>query len=353
MRAAEKLPVAYEEVESGPRPPVVTLLGSDIPHAYLDDAEPSPLMERASRLWGRIIKTIKLGAIAVLVGGYPAAVILSHNVDDGPVILSNLAPWASPEAGTALTLIGRELTGAGWAADRPNWHPQARLTALPAWQDGIISALSDYTALTAALATDAEGNIDRDLDAASRLLAPTIETEAMPRLNAAAEALQRYDGRLSRGLAAAPMGEESLQARLTLFTSWAVQSQKRLQTSANSAEAWPASRADIQAIYMARAHAHVAGQLLSATLSAEPSLVESPEVVEARDRMQTAWTRAAQFNPVFISSQAGTGRLLSDHPATMAFYMREAEMATAAFQSKLQAQTAAPVAVAENTETPS
>lgn len=353
MSAAHDLPVAYEEVDSGPRPPVVTLIGSDIPHAYLDDAEPSPLMESASRLWDRVIKTIKIAAIIALVGGYPAATVLSHKVDDGSIILSNLAPWASPEAGTALTMIGRELTGAGWAADRPSWHPQARLTALPAWQNGIISSLSDYMALTAALATDAEGNIDRDLDAAGRLLVPTIETEATPRLNAAAEALQRYDGRLSRGLAAAPIGEESLQARLTLFANWAVQSQKQLQASANSAEAWPASRSDIEAIYAARAHAHVAGQLLSAVLSAEPGLIEAPDVAEARDRVQTAWERAARFNPVFVSSQAGTGRLLSDHPATMAFYMSEAEAATKSFQSKLNAQTAAPVAVAENAEAPS
>lgn len=353
MSAAPKLPVAYQEADNDSQEPVVTLLGSEIPHAYLDDAEPSPLMESASRLWSRIKKTMKLAAVLVLVGGYPAATVMAHKVDDSPISSASLAPWASTEAGTALTLIGRELTGAGWSADRPAWHPQARLTALPAWQDGIISALSDYASMAAGLASDAEGNVDRDLSAASRLLAPTEEADATPRLNAAAEALQRYDGRLTRGLAAAPMGQESLQARLTLFASWAAQSQTQLQRSANSAEAWPASRADIEAIYNARAHAHVVVQMISAILSTEPDLVTTPESAEALDRMIVSWERVSGFNPVFISSQAGTGRILSDHPATMAFYVSQAEAATENLQAKLRAQASAPIAVADGSNTPS
>ena len=347
MSSAHKLPVAYEEAEPNPRDPVITLIGSDIPPAYLDDAEPSPLMESASRLWGRVVKTAKLSIVALLVGGYPAAIVWSHDIQDKPIALPNLAPWASPEAGTALTMIGRELTGPGWADDRPVWHPQSRLTALPAWQEGVISALSDYTLLSGQLATDADGNVDPDLTAAGRLLVPNSESEAVPRLNAAAEALQRYDGRLLRGLATAPMGQDSLQARLSLFADWGRDAQQRLQISANSAEAWPASGSDIEAIYQARAYAHVAGQLLSATLALEADLVSSSDAAEARDKAQAAWSRAARFNPIFISSQAGTGRFLSDHPATMAFYMNEAEAATRNFQAKLITQNQAPIAVAE------
>ncbi len=351
MSAANKLPVAYEEVDPYQRDPVITLIGSDIPPAYLDDAEPSPLMESASRLWQRMIRTTKFAIVAALVGGYPAAIVWSHNIQDQAITLPSLAPWASTEAGTALTMIGRELTGPGWAADRPAWHPQARLTALPAWQEGVTSALSDYTLLMAQMATDADGNVDADLTAAGRLLVPTRESEAIPRLNAAAEALQRYDGRLLRGLASSPMGDDSLQARLELFAVWAGEAQTRLAVSANSAEAWPAARGDIEAIYLARAHAHVAGQLLSATLATESNLVTGRDAAEARDRTQAAWARAAKFNPVFISSQAGTGRILSDHPATMAFYMAEAEAATRSFQAKLVAQNETPIAVAASSGT--
>ena len=346
MSAATKLPVAYEEAESNVRAPVVTLIGSDLPSAYLDEAEPSPLMESASRLWKRITNTFKLVIVMLLVGGYPVAMMMSHKVDASPVMLSQVTAWTSPEVGVTLIMAGRELTGPGWASDRPAWHPQARLTALPAWQEGLTSALSDYTLLAASLSLNSEAQADPDLLAAGRLLAPTYESDTIPRLNAAAEALQRYDGRLARGLAAAPSGQDSILAELGLFADWAVTAQERLRTSADDGGAWPASRADIEAIYLARAHAHAAAQLINASLSAEPDLIFNRDLSEARDTALTAWTRAAQFNPVFISSQSGTGRFLSDHPATMAYYMSEAELATKAFQATMIAQTASPVAVA-------
>lgn len=347
MSAAKKLPVAYEDTTVDPRSPVVTLIGSDLPAAYLDDAEPSPLMESASRMWRRFTRTLKLGLVALLVGGYPTAMMLSHDVDSTTVELSNLDLWASPEIGTAVTILGRELTGPGWADDRAIWHPQARLTALPAWQDGLISALSEHTLLSAEIAGDGEGLSDKDLLAAGRLLAPEADVEAVPRLNAAAEALQRYDGRLSRGLAAAPAGIDSLQAELSLFAGWATRGENKLTSRANLVEGWPASRADVEAVYEARAHAHVAGELLAASIGREQDLVISRESAEARDAAIRAWNRAANFNPVFVSSQSGTNRFLSDHPAIMAFYMSEARTATEALQAKLTVQSETPISVAE------
>lgn len=347
MEAAKKLPVAYEDAAPDPRKPVVTLIGSDLPAAYLDDAEPSPFMEGASRMWRRIMRTLKLAIVALLVGGYPTAMVMSHTVDSTPIELSNLDLWASPEIGTALTILGRELTGPGWADDRALWHPQARLTALPAWQDGLITALSEHTLMSAQIAGNSEGDADKDLLAAGRLLAPEVDVEAVPRLNAAAEALQRYDGRLSRGLAAAPAGVDSMLAELVLFSAWAENAKDELASRATLVEGWPASRADVEAIYSARAHAHVAGQLLAASLNREPDLIINRDSAEARDAALRAWDRAANFNPVFVSSQSGSNRFLSDHPAIMSFYMAEALSATQTLQAKLAAQAESSMSVAE------
>lgn len=334
MSVAQELPVAYEDTSQDAREPIVTLIGSDLPPAYLDDAEPSPLMEGASRLWRRIMNTIKLAIILALVGGYPAAMVLSHKVDSSPVALSSIESWSSPEIGTMLTLIGRELTGPGWAGDRSNWHPQSRLTALPAWQNGLAEALSEYAALNSVIAVRGDAP-DADLLAAGRLLAPALDVEGVPRLNAAAEALQRYDGRLSRGYAVAPAGNDSLQQELALFAGWAGDMATDLSDRADRAEAWPAARADIETIYAARAHAHVASQLLAASLQREPDLIPNREAEKARDLALAAWTRAASFNPIFVSSQAGNNRFLSDHPAIMAFYMAEAEATTLALQAEI------------------
>jgi hypothetical protein len=349
MTAAEKLPVEYTETQTDDGKPVITLLGADMSEAYLDDAEPSPTMEALSRIWRRIINLFKLGLVLVLVGGYPAMIAMSHKTDSSAIVLSAAAPWYSNDTGTAMTLLGRELLVTGWAADRPWWHPQARLTALPAWQDGITGALSDYTLLASEHAAREPGAPDTDLLAAARLLVPSQEAEATPRLNAAAEALQSYEGRLSRGLAAQPKGLGVLLDELVLYKRWAIDGQTRLRTSVDRAEAWPASREDIEALYKTRAYAQVASQLIMSSLIQEPELVTTRTAQEARDRAIFAWRRAATFNPLFVSSQAGTGAVLADHPAAMMYYLSEIETATTQFIDALQGQADETMAVAEST----
>ena len=208
MTALKNVHPAYEEASdleaANDHAVVVTPLGAVLPAAYLEEAEPSPLMERASRWWQRLIFMLRLGLILALIGAYPLMSMLSHKVDSSPVLSSADAMWSSPETATALTLIGREETGPGWAMDRSWWHPQARLKALPAWQEGLTSALSDYMLLTAQSVTPDEFAPDADLMAAGRLLAPVSDSPAEARMRAAAQALQRYEGRLTRDLSAAP-----------------------------------------------------------------------------------------------------------------------------------------------------
>ena len=347
MKAAEKLPVEYIEANNDDGDPIVTLIGADISEAYLDDAEPSPTMAALGRFWTRIIKTAKFGLVLALVGGYPAMIAMSHKVDSSAVVLSSATPWYSNDTGTAMTLLGRELTVAGWANDRSWWHPQAQLTALPAWQDGITGALSEYTVLAAEHAAQAPGSPDTDLLAAARLLAPAQEAEAIPRLNAAAEALQSYEGRLSRGLAAQPKGLGVFLDELNLYQRWSIEAQANLRSSADRAEGWPASRQDIQALYQSRARAQVASQLLMSSLIQEPELVRSRSAREARDRAIFAWRRAATFDPLIVSSQAGTGAFLSDHPAAMMYYLSEIDTATADFVDALEKQDAEVISVAD------
>lgn len=347
MTAAEKLPVEYVDLNTDEGKPVVTLIGADISEAYLDDAEPSPTMEALSRFWRRIVGIFKFGLVVVLVGGYPALIVSNHKVDSTAIVLSSAAPWYSNDIGTSMTLLGRELSVAGWAADRAWWHPQARLTALPAWQDGITGALSDYTLLASEHAAREPGAPDTDLLAAARLLVPSQEAEATPRLNAAAEALQSYEGRLSRGLAAQPNGMGVLLDELALYKRWAIDSQARLRSSADRAEAWPASREDVEALYTTRAYAQVASQLLMSSLIQEPELAETRTAQEARDQAIFAWRRAATFSPIMVSSQAGTGSILSDHPAAMMYYLSEIEATTTAFIDALQGQADEVIAVAD------
>lgn len=339
MTALQKIHPAYQEEpaneDSNDRAVIVTLLGANIPAAYLEDAEPSPLMETASRWWQRFLFTTRLALVLALVGGYPLMMMLSHKVDSSPIPYSADATWSSPETVTALTLIGREETGAGWAVDRAWWRPQTRLTALPAWQEGLMTGLSDYMLLTAQNVTPQSLAPDADLMAAGRLLAPAADSPAKPRMRAAAEALQRYDGRLSRDLATAPSGQAALIEELDLFIAWSQTAETQLRASSQSHDGWPASRADIEAVYKARGQAHVAAEMLNATLLADPTLTRSRDASMAKDTALVAWRRAANFSPLFVSSPGETKGILSDHPATMAWYIAEARTATETLKASL------------------
>ena len=89
--------------------------------------------------------------------------------------------------------------------------------------------------------------------------------------------------------------------------------------------------------------------MMMSSLIQEPELVRTRDAREARDRAIFAWRRAATFSPLIVSSQAGTGTILSDHPAAMMYYLSEIDTATADFVDALEKQDAEVISVAETT----
>ncbi|MEL6829499.1 MAG: hypothetical protein AAFO63_05130, partial [Pseudomonadota bacterium] len=141
-------------------------------------------------------------------------------------------------------------------------------------------------------------------------------------------------------------GEAVFDAKLALYGDWAIDAADKLKKQADSAEAWPASQADIEAIYDARAHAHVAHQMILAALTEEPNLLSAEGATQAADRVFFTWRRAAEFSPLIVTSQASTGSILSDHPATLSFYMSEAAQATQDLRDVLTPPSDAALSVA-------
>ncbi len=333
MSNVEQLPVKARETG-----PAVTLIGTDLPESYLDEAEPSPMMLTASEWWLRLKRVIQVAGLVLVLGFYPALVIGSHVINDDPIALSADRPWTSAETGTMVTLIGREIEGPGWAADRPGWHPQARLTGLPAWQEALSTSMSEYARMMAAGAPTQRGGADPDLSAAARLMAIDPQLPQTPRLSAAAEALARYEGRLERGLASEAGGLEGLLDKLALMASWSDWSTMELSDQIGTRDGWPASKEDIRVFYRARARAHLASQLLMASIDAEPDLAVTDAVQERIDRLEASWRRAATLGPLVVSNQSGDARLMADHLAMMAFYISEAGAATRELGGALIAQ---------------
>lgn len=321
MAFDSRLPAAYQEEES-----VSTVLGSDHLVTF-DYAEPSPIMLFLQKWWRRSILMLKVGAVVGAVAAYPVMTVVSNRIDDSTVISAD-QNWTLPEMGVAINQIARELEGAGWAGDRANWHPQARLTAMPAWQTAIAGALSEYS-LTMAEIAGTEDGADSDLTAAARLLKSVAGEDMRPRLTAAAEAINRFDSRAARGLAQLPDRSDMLAAEARLFAGWANADRKDLSEHVHrEIVEWPASRGDIQAFYGAKARAHVAEQMLIATRIAEPRLARFAAVDAALTKAETAWAQAAGMKPLIVSNQPGDGPFMANHLASMGFYLIEAEDAT-------------------------
>ncbi|MEO9969652.1 MAG: hypothetical protein ABJG15_07460 [Hyphomonadaceae bacterium] len=286
------------------------------------------------------IKPFILGAKILLVIGiiaaYPATVIMNHQINDDPVSLETGRHWAAGDIGVSATLLGRELDGPGWASDRHPWHPQAQLTALPAWQEGLRASIADHARLTL---TALEGQRDQDLVAAERLLNFDDSLKATPRLQAAREALMRYDDRVAGGVAGSPQGLDFLKLEMDMTLGWAAQAGLELSDISTPGDGWLASREAVAAVYHGKARAHAAHELLSAIKTREIATLERHSAVTEIDVALNKWRSAANLKPLFVSNQGSDGLIGANHPAILAFRLSEAQTATVDAIAKLNAES--------------
>lgn len=322
--------------------PVVTVLGDE--EMDIADAQPHPWMEQSKAVWQRAKGVVKLGLFAVVAGAYPGWMVASHTIDASPVAIDE-ADWASHEAGVAMTLIAREVSGPGWTGDKADWHPGQHLTAQPAWQVSLSYSLSDVTQLSAALA-DAGGKPDTDLATASRLLRPVADEAMTPRLVAAAEALASYDSRVANGVASDIDSAEQVSELLGLFAGWAEDSARELSDQIALGAAWPASKADIRAFYSARARAQVASNMIDAAIAKDPGLASTASIRAQVREARMLWQRVAQQAPMIVSNQTGDNPFLPNHLAAMAWHLDKAGDATRQLADMLEGTVEGDLAIA-------
>lgn len=344
---AAKLPKAYEEDHRSTARPAAG------PEHFinLEGAQPSPIMIGFQRLWRGLIGFARLALILAIIGAYPAAVFTSSKIYDDPVVFPQGETWAVPGVGVAIHKVGRELKGAGIVSDRASWHPQARLTALPAWQDATFAALSEYAKLLSVAAAKPAGP-DNELEVASNLLAVVPGEPMAPRIAMAGEALNRYDTQANRGSAMRPMPEDTLPMEMAMFARWAAADRAALSDRINAEQdVWLASREDISAFYAAKARAHLAHELILTTKARAYNITGDTELAVALARAESAWRRAAELKPFFVSNRSGSGALLPNHLSSMAYYLTEAEEASAHLAAKLAPPPPPEVAVGEVAQT--
>lgn len=294
-----------------------------------------------TKLDWRKIPVVRIGQVMLVLAAilfYPAMTVASHKLDDSPVVLDDGRYWAVGDVGVISTLIARELDGPGWVTDRHRWRPQARLTALPAWQDSLLSGMSDHGRLLIALMGEQR---DQDLIAAVRLMNLADAQIMTPRLLAATEAFARFDGRVAGGVVSGPRGPNAFRARLGLTAQWATAEHAALVKVANPGDGWIASPEAIRAVYSAKAKAHMAHETLQSVGEREATMIARHNAEAAYQDTLVKWRRAANLRPLFVSNQGGNGLVGANHPAIMAFLLEEARSAQNEL-ARLLSQPAAP-----------
>lgn len=281
------------------------------------------------------VPTVKAGVAALIIFAYPAMVVFGHQLDDSAVELGDERHWSVPEIGVTSTLLARELDGPGWLSDKHQWHPQSRLTALPAWQDGLLTTLADHGRLMLNILAE---DRDQDLITGVRLLDTSDETHKVTdRLLAAMEAFARYDDRVAGGVTRAPMGAEALIARLDTGADWAAREYAKLAEISDPGDGWLASEDAITRFYSAKAVAHVTYTTLASVAAAETSLLDKHGATDKMQDTLRKWRSAAQMRPLFVSNQGGNSLTAANHPAIMALHIDQARRAMLDLAQHLEA----------------
>ena len=261
-------------------------------------------------------------ACLVAVGFYPAMMVVSSQVGDRNLSgIVDQTRWTSRWAGSAAGLIERQYTDLGWTPDAHWLSPAAHLTAKPAFQQALSSAVGEYVALMAEMSGEAsaEGS-DRDLIAASRL---NTASSNVAQLHAGRQALVSYDRRQRRGGGADRLADK--QARqIELIRIWALEGRRDIARLTDRSPPGVVSRDATVAVYSAKARAQAAFVFLEAM-----EISQDADLTDARRRALEAWGDAARFRPLLVLNGSSEGSVWGNHAVSMGFLLVEAESATA------------------------
>jgi len=273
---------------------------------------------------------------------YPVGMLWWHKIADDPafdVDAKTLAPGQSHAVAMAAALIDREINQIGWVANNPFFTPSAALDNMPAFQQGIISALARFAfeLIDQIGRTRGSSQTDADLKAASGLLqysgtvwiwdpsvslVPTATSEAQ--YDKARKALQNYNQRLGEGHAVFERRGDNLMAvldriALDIGSSTAVLDR---QISEHSDD-WVDWQAD-NLFYSVKGQAYAYYLVLRALGADFEALIAERNLKPLYGQMLDSLRQAAALDPLVVSNGAPDGIFPNNHLTAQGFYLLRA-----------------------------
>ena len=280
--------------------------------------------------------------VMLLILYYPVGMLWWHTINDDlsfDVSADSLQPGQSRAVAVAAGLIDREVNKSGWVANNPFFTPSAMLDNMPAYQQGIISALARFSFELADQIGRTRGSseIDPDLKNASGLLqysgtvwvwdpsvslAPTATSEEQ--YEKARKALENYNRRLADGKAMFERRGDNLLATmeriaLDLGSSSAVLERQVAEHSSDFV--------DFQAddlFYNVKGQTYAYYVVLRALGGDFENVLRERELAGVYAQMLNSLHEAASLDPWVVTNGAPDGLFPNSHLAAQGFYLLRA-----------------------------
>ena len=290
----------------------------------------------------RLILRIAAVLIALLILYYPVGMLWWHKIADDTaydIDANSLIAGQSHAVAMAAALVDREVNQIGWVANNPFFTPSAALDNMPAFQQGIVSALARFSfELNDQLGrTRGSSQADPDLKAASGLLqysgtvwiwdpsvslAPTATSEAQ--YDKARKALDNYNQRLGAGTAVFERRSDNLMAVLDRIALDIGSSTAELDRHITEHSGdWIDLQAD-NVFYSVKGQSYAYYLVLRALGQDFDALIAERNLKPVYEQMLNSLREAAELDPLIVSNGAPDGIFPNSHLTAQGFYLLRA-----------------------------
>ncbi len=292
---------------------------------------------RSGRRLGRRILAAPLIVLFLILLYYGIGMILVHEIDDDPDFAQRVEVPAGGSAAVALAaaLIDREVNRNRWVGNDPIFLPGALLDNMPAYQSGIIYALSRFAIeLTDELArVRGSSQIDPDADAAAgRLKYPgdvwifewsstPVQPSSESQYRKAMEALRRYNERLGAGEAVFDRRADNLLATLDRIASDLGSASALLaERIALGSRSWIDFEAD-DVFYATKGRLYAYYLLLQGLGRDFAEVIKERNLGKVWDQMLATLRDASMLMPWVVTNGDMDGQFLPNHLAAQGFLL--------------------------------
>ena len=305
--------------------------------AILDSAERAaarPWYRRRPWLWPLVL-------VGLIIAYYLVGMLWLHEIDDDPefAIESSAPEGGSRAVAVAADLIDREINTHRWVANDPFFLPGSMLDNMPAYQQGIVTAISRFTLELADQIARTRGSsqVDPDLDTASGLLrypgtiwifdfrtswAPTASSEQQYRRGM--DALRSYNQRLSQDQAVFEARADNLLATLDRIAADLGSSSAAIDRKLEDRAAfWPDWTAD-DLFYAGKGRLYAYYLLLRALETDFANVIRERELAGTWTQTLESFRAAATLQPWVIINGAPDSQVMPSHLASQGFFLLRA-----------------------------